>query len=255
MYADARRGHRRQGYALLKRITVCLLLLSAGVQAEDIPWYTVEMLVFERADPSAEETEHWPADPGFPDLLSAIELAETAPTGSAAANPGTPVSYLRLSADQLALGKARQKIDASKNYRLLLHLAWRQQGLDKGVSKPVHVQSRTYPLPPASRRGLSGDPLQQQLAGVPSVEGTVRMYRTRYLHFEADLRYFRPSTESQASGDFLDEEVYLSERRIVPTHFRLTESRRMRSRELHYLDHPLFGVLVQITPYELESQE
>ncbi len=253
MYADARRG-QQPGYALLKRITVCLFLLSTGVQAEDIPWYTVEMLVFERADPSAGETEHWPADPGFPNLLSAIELAEKGPPSSAAAEPAAPVPYLRLSADQLALGKARQKIDASRNYRLLLHLAWRQQGLDKGVSKPVHVRSSTYPLPPPSLRRLSGDPLQQ-LDGVPSVEGTVRMYRTRYLHFEADLRYFRPSTESQASGDFLDEEVYLAEKTIVPTHFRLTESRRMRSRELHYLDHPLFGVLVQITPYELENQE
>jgi hypothetical protein len=33
--------------------------------------------------------------------------------------------------------------------------------------------------------------------------------------------------------------------------FRLQQSRRMRSSEIHYLDHPLFGVIAQVTPYEL----
>ena len=37
----------------------------------------------------------------------------------------------------------------------------------------------------------------------------------------------------------------------MPTLFRLTQTRRMRSGELHYLDHPLFGLLVQVRPYEL----
>ena len=29
----------------------------------------------------------------------------------------------------------------------------------------------------------------------------------------------------------------------------LNESRKMRSREIHYLDHPLFGLLVKVSPY------
>jgi len=28
----------------------------------------------------------------------------------------------------------------------------------------------------------------------------------------------------------------------------------MRSEELHYLDHPLFGMLLRITPYQTEQQ-
>jgi len=34
----------------------------------------------------------------------------------------------------------------------------------------------------------------------------------------------------------------------------LRQSRRMRSGELHYIDHPLIGVLIRITPFEKESQ-
>jgi hypothetical protein len=32
--------------------------------------------------------------------------------------------------------------------------------------------------------------------------------------------------------------------------FELHQSRRMRSKTLHYIDHPLYGVLLLITPYE-----
>ena len=35
----------------------------------------------------------------------------------------------------------------------------------------------------------------------------------------------------------------------------LNESRRMRSGELHYLDNPMFGVLVKVVPYAPESAE
>ena len=31
--------------------------------------------------------------------------------------------------------------------------------------------------------------------------------------------------------------------------YRMVQSRRMRSNELHYLDHPLFGVIVRINRY------
>jgi hypothetical protein len=33
-------------------------------------------------------------------------------------------------------------------------------------------------------------------------------------------------------------------------YFELNESRRMRSKELHYLDHPAMGIIVKITPVE-----
>ena len=83
------------------------------------------------------------------------------------------------------------------------------------------------------------------------------MYRTRYLHFEADLIYFRPRPDAEVPKELpteeMDEALYLTDKAIIPTHFRLTESRRMRSRKIHYLDHPLFGVVVEIRPFEVTS--
>jgi hypothetical protein len=55
--------------------------------------------------------------------------------------------------------------------------------------------------------------------------GTLRITRSRFLHLDVDL-LFRD-----------DDGVY-----------RFQSHRRMRSNELHYLDHPRFGVLIIVTP-------
>ena len=53
----------------------------------------------------------------------------------------------------------------------------------------------------------------------------------------------------EIGDDFLDTE---SEKMYIEKLFNypLRQSRRMRSTELHYFDHPLFGMLIMITPYE-----
>ena len=57
------------------------------------------------------------------------------------------------------------------------------------------------------------------------VYGTVRLSRGRFLHVDLDLIL------QDADGPV-----------------RMKMSRRMRSNEIHYLDHPLFGVMVVATP-------
>ena len=58
---------------------------------------------------------------------------------------------------------------------------------------------------------------------IPSLlEGTINLHKKRFLHVTADL-------------------VFNSFEGSV----RLNESRRLKSKELHYLDHPLFGMLSQ----------
>lgn len=56
------------------------------------------------------------------------------------------------------------------------------------------------------------------------IEGRIRAYQSRFLHIQTDVR--------------------LSD----PTVWRLHESRRMRPSEVHYLDHPLLGIIVRIDP-------
>ena len=57
------------------------------------------------------------------------------------------------------------------------------------------------------------------------VFGTVQLSRSRFLHLDLDLLL------RDANGSY-----------------RFTNHRRMRSNELHYIDHPMFGVVVITTP-------
>lgn len=57
------------------------------------------------------------------------------------------------------------------------------------------------------------------------LHGVVQVSRARFLHAKVDLVY-------QDAGQ----------------RYRFTSRRRMRANELHYLDHPLFGVLMIVTP-------
>jgi len=50
--------------------------------------------------------------------------------------------------------------------------------------------------------------------------------------------------------ELLFDQQYSVERTVV-----MRQHRRMRSNELHYLDHPLMGILVKVTPYEAPESE
>lgn len=59
---------------------------------------------------------------------------------------------------------------------------------------------------------------------VPGVlEGTIKLHKKKYLHVKTDLLY---------TGQY------------GAAH--LKQSRRLKSKQLHYLDHPLFGILIRV---------
>ena len=89
------------------------------------------------------------------------------------------------------------------------------------------------------------------------LEGTLSIRRQRYLHVDADLRLTQFSQERLARPS--EQEAPLKSkypdlyeaaqrgREYSPmAQFNLNESRRLRSGELHYLDHPALGVLLLV---------
>lgn len=64
-------------------------------------------------------------------------------------------------------------------------------------------------------------------------EGTLRVERQRYLHVYPTLNYY-------PNGLSLTDEPAQT--------IRFEESRRMRSKELHYIDHPVLGILMLFRP-------
>lgn len=184
-------------------------------------------------------------------------------------------AYVLLDKDFFQLSNIANKINSSSQYDVVLHLAWRQPTLDEDKSIPVFVfndmlQRDPSPQPPtAPRMDDNYDFYVNAMETGPKyywLSGTLKLSVSRYLHFESDLhmklRTTRqevieesPPTESGGFGSFFGmsrEPTPIMIERPVLQDYRLYETRRMRSKEIHYLDHPLMGIVVKVTPYEIE---
>jgi hypothetical protein len=252
---------KRIGAILIAAVAgmLALLLVRAGHAQESSPsdseekWYQVEVLVFERRGNQVLEEESWDSDPGRPPIEEAIALI--APGESPLEGPG-PHAFRILPAEALALSETRGHLERSAETTPILHLAWRQPGVPEddaqwvnlylpprdgnaarapgnffGMARRTAVQNTAAGGEPAL---IPLDTLEEPMVSPPVLDGTIRVYLARYLHADVDLVYHRPDAE---------------------TPFRLATSRRMRSGELHYLDHPVFGVLIKVVPYEAEKSE
>ena len=104
------------------------------------------------------------------------------------------------------------------------------------------------------------------------VEGSLSLTRSRFLHLKTNLWYtvFEPrSRESKPSlagfQSNLSDEILSQHPKLVKverergqyfaarTHLML-QSRRMRSDELHYIDHPLFGIVVRVNRFKTQTE-
>jgi hypothetical protein len=110
--------------------------------------------------------------------------------------------------------QAAKKLQNDSEYRLLTHKHWVQNAEAKSTTKPIRIDN--------SATGL---------------DGVLKFYISRFLHIELDLAY------REGGGMLTGTES------TDPT-YRISEQRRLKSREVHYFDHPKFGALVRIAPLE-----
>ncbi len=157
-----------------------------------------------------------------------------------------PRAFQRLDNNALTLSRIAGSISRSSRYRMLLHQAWRQPLLAGGDATPVLFQA-------GSRH-----------ANWYEVDGTLTFRRSRFLHVDANLWFTRfaeiqdqlaPAIPSDIDAESLRRypELLKAEQSSdawIPVHsHQMTTTRRMRSSTLHYLDHPYFGVVVQIDQF------
>jgi len=135
--------------------------------------------------------------------------------------------FTELSASDYQLDAIRGGLRNSSGYTVLLHRAWRQVGYDAGHAIAYPINTRVD-------------------SGNYSLQGSVTLVRERYLHLDVDLQLTTEGSTSPAR--------YSAETVGKPA-YRLHENRRMRSRELHYFDHPRFGMIATVTPYDAPEDE
>jgi len=82
----------------------------------------------------------------------------------------------------------------------------------------------------------------------------------RYLHFYADLDYQRQDDKKNINTDTADAKTDSSKQAketdddLIKQSYPIQSHRRMRSKELHYIDHPLVRLVIQIKQAEKTEQ-
>ena len=141
-----------------------------------------------------------------------VQPAGASATGAAFRNG----EFTELDRSQYRLDAIRNSLRQSSGYRVLFHRAWRQMATGRNTAAAYPVHSLVT-------------------SGSRSVEGSIRLVLERYLHLDVNL--VQMSARGAGAGS-------------VPVH-ELRENRRIRSGELHYFDHPRFGMIAQVTPYSV----
>ncbi len=268
-----------------------VLLYSAGSTAQDLPtsseasdkkYYDIEIVVFKnKSVPKGDELNLPTPSPSKTALT--VDLSDPNSLQKA-----LQFGFSTLQQENLRLSDLVHQIVVSSRYDLLTHIGWRQPGLsssesipvwitggkiyDKGYSsidqqEPVSVE-QTEILNPALAVTPEIDtetendntlvtPLQKK-EGFYELEGRIIITLSRYLHTQADLVLRKPATMQNMveRTDNLNTEIendsFIGKKLL---NYGLNEKRRMRSRKLHYLDNPQFGMLILITPYEKSEVE
>ena len=255
---------------------------TSATEVKEIPRYDVEIIIFKNVKAPKSKEFILPVsspDKGekFFDISSASSVAEMQAEG-----------YELLPTDEFRLIDIVTRIIESPRYELLLHAAWRQPGLERGKALPVWIkggriygneytsidnqieflesipqlnpdqqnEEQTFAFDEQSLESLELQLLEQQAKqqhqGLYELEGKITIALSRYLHTYTDLVLRRPRLTVDSKQRNIAQDRYLAaysaDTRILNNH-RLKEHRRMRSKNLHYLDNPEFALLILITPY------
>ena len=214
------------------------LAQPAAAPTPPIPQYQVEIIVFAHREFDAGE-EHFAqelaplrADQSLLEVPLYVQPSPPLTTGPATAAPDPasapvddPLAFRLLAADQLQLNTEYRKLTNGGAYRPVLHAGWVQPGLPEDQAKPFDLA----------------------LLGVRNPRGSVRVYLSRFLHVSLDVSYQDGTAPAAPATEPVGNE--LREVALAPR-YRLNTERQTRSGELHYFDHPAFGVLVRVTPVQ-----
>ncbi len=261
---------------------VSLAQSDTDSSAKPDPQYDVELVVFKNIKAPKSREFILPVsspsrDEKMLDLSSASSVAAAAKLG-----------YRILPNDELRLLDTVTRLVESPRYELLLHVAWRQPGVEREKAMPIWLRGgriygseytsidnqlellesipRVDGAEPGSEQNFAFDEqsleaielqlLEQQALrvhqGLYEFEGKITVALSRYLHTYTDLVFRRPRlsvdpvTTNAPQDQYLA--AYAADTRILNNH-NLKEHRRMRSKNLHYLDNPEFAMLILITPY------
>ena len=246
--------HRQRFFALL-----FATLLSAGALAQPDGRYQIDLVVYANTDPAAQQAEVWPDN-----------LHLRYPHDWVRLNNQGEANLSRVGTNHPQFAKALRSLKLSSRYRILTQLSWIQDLEPRKRAPAVLIQGgerygEHYELEGyvriALERYLYAEP-QLWLSRFGYQQGNYYLPRRPNRHQPIDEEVEIPQEDTlppqEALGEFPGTDMSIEDNApsqpVIPVGAEpverivvMSEERRMRSDELHYIDNPLFGLLIMIS--------
>lgn len=211
-----------------------LLFCIVSFPSHAARWFDVELIVFKHKSAPTGGQERWPTQFKPINMSNVVNLYND--EGLARYN------IKKLSKSQLMLTDHYQKLANSSRYQPLLHVGWRQNDNGRNSMPKIRVT--------AGERLSAGN---SEISPY-ELDGYIRLYVQHYLFLETDLALFKkaaqaitpPVAHSNDSGAYAQMQPAMGSTEYFLQAYPFQEKRRMRSGEIHYLDHPYLGLIINV---------
>ena len=195
--------------------------------------YQIDLIAYTTINPNSIASEQWPSisptmllqaktmPPNYSDQLSSIDYQLTAP-------------------EQRNLTTIEKRLQSNPNFHVIAHFSWRENVPNAQKSFPIYLFA-------GSVYDSSGNAVSQNTEGqapasgqTQQLQGTITLDVNRYFNARFNLFLTMPTSSlpSLQSGSLISNDGL--------TTFHLLQTRRTRSNELNYIDHPLMGMVFMI---------
>lgn len=272
-------------FSIAATLTSALAMQSTQAQTRTHEgWYQVEMIVVARKDDAGQE--HWPNNIKIRYPNDWVELKDPNISGrndgsnhTTSASDFTQEAFYLLPARERQLNAQAQKLQRNARFDVLFHNAWRQAITNKKSSKAIiinggqifgqhHALEGTIRLSVATYLELGinlwfsqfdinvGQEMTQTWPEIPLRPNyTIAAMNNLTLDSKLELEQALAKENTQwstgnpnANASTLENDNFVTRQIIL-----LQQERDMRSNEIHYIDHPVLNVIIQITPYPLTN--
>lgn len=262
--------------------------LSEESTTNEVRWYQVELLIFKQRPISTEIDELWPKDItlSYPDNWETLKTPDQY-QALYQKSPLVNTPFILIDKKLLQLAPVKSRLQTNRN-EILFHGAWRQsltQNLDKkndnatttilirggktfddhtelegsvslSLLRYLHIDSNLWltSFVPTGSQPVTGPTAKNESAEQTLVETPVA--ETAVIETWPALPIY-PTMKNKTAMDAASLDVNIDnpappveKKYQVDSIVVNQQSRRMRSYEIHYLDHPKFGILVSFVPLD-----
>lgn len=244
---------------------------TAAVFQEEVKYYDIEILLFENLKVNPNNMETWPTSIEFNVPENSLFIGSPYP-GPIPAQYNPRFTFKAIKASTYQLQEEAKSLNEHEDYRIIYHRSWRQPGMKKDEALNVQIERNIVRLPYSSVINSavvnslgadatndtnidSGDDavyfdkiINKRLPKMNQLKGLINITLSRYLHIKTDIQYTQHivvKDQDQTDPSFAE---------IKPQVYQLKQTRKMRSKELHYIDNPKLGLLVYITPVKIKAK-